>query len=96
MDIIRQHGTPLKLAYLPKISQNITKAKKMFTDAMKKNQYDGNYMYCYCTKSSHFSFVIEEALKNDIHLETSSAYDLEIVRKLHEKGSISKDIFIVS
>lgn len=95
MDIIKDHGTPLKLSYLPKISQNIQKTKKMFADSMRKNKYDGGYRYCYCTKSSHFSFVIEEALKNDIHLETSSAYDLEIVRKLHGKGSIKKDIFIV-
>lgn len=95
MDIIKEHGTPLKLSYLPKISQNIQKAKKMFTDSMKKNKYEGEYLYCYCTKSSHFSFVLEEALKNDIHLETSSAYDLEIVRKLYARGSIKKDISIV-
>lgn len=95
MDIIKEHGTPLKLSYLPKISHNINKAKKMFDSAMKKHRYKGSYMYCYCTKSSHFSFVLEEALKNDIHLETSSAYDLEIVRKLHQKGSINKEINII-
>jgi arginine decarboxylase len=95
MDIIKEHGTPLKLSYLPKISQNIKKAKKMFERAMKKHKYNGSYMYCYCTKSSHFSFVLAEALSNNIHLETSSAYDLEIVRKLDKKGSINKDIYIV-
>lgn len=95
MDIIKEHGTPLKLTYLPKISQNIKKAKKMFRSAMKKHKYQGDYMYCYCTKSSHFSFVLEETLKNKVHLETSSAYDLDIVRKLHEKGSIDKYIYIV-
>ena len=95
MDIIKEHGTPLKLTYLPKISQSIQKAKKMFSDSMQKFNYHGSYQYCYCTKSSHFNFVIQEALKNDIHLETSSAYDLEIVRKLHEKGKIEKDITIV-
>ena len=36
----------------------------------------------YCTKSSHFSFVLEEAMKNDIHLETSSAYDIHIILSL--------------
>ena len=95
MNIIEEYGTPLKLTYLPKITQNIKKAKKMFTSAMKKHKYQGSYMYCYCTKSSHFSFVLEEALRNDIHLETSSAYDLEIVRKLHARGSIAKDIYII-
>ena len=95
MDIIQQYGTPLKMSYLPKISENIRKAKVMFSEAMETNKYSGSYLYCYCTKSSHFSFVIEEALENDVHLETSSAYDLEIVRKLYKKGKIDKHLYIV-
>jgi arginine decarboxylase len=39
--------------------------------------------------------VLEEALKNDIHIETSSAYDLPIVRELYNAGKIEKDIFIL-
>ena len=95
MEIIREYGTPLKLTYLPKISQNIKKATKMFKSAMEKHNYHGEYMYCYCTKSSHFRFVLDEVLSNDVHLETSSAYDLQIVKKLHENGSINKNIYIV-
>src|ERR1043166_6257687 len=68
--LIDKEGTPLKLTYLPKIGAQINKAKKMFASAMKKHKYAGSYNYCYCTKSSHFSFVIEEALKHNIHLET--------------------------
>ena len=30
MDIIKQYGTPLKISYLPKISQQINRAKRMF------------------------------------------------------------------
>ncbi|MDR3244984.1 MAG: arginine decarboxylase, partial [Prevotellaceae bacterium] len=30
MDIIKQYKTPLKISYLPKISQNIQKAKRLF------------------------------------------------------------------
>src|SRR6478752_1550678 len=95
MDIIEQYGTPLKLTYLPKISSQIQKAKKWFNEAIVKNNYDGKYTYCYCTKSSHFSFVLEEALKNDIHIETSSAFDIPIVRVLHEKGKINKQTFVI-
>lgn len=95
MDIIEQYGTPLKLTYLPKISQHIQHAKKLFGDAMKKFNYEGEYIYCYCTKSSHFRFVLEEALKNDIHIETSSAYDLPIIRELERQGKISKDSYIL-
>lgn len=95
MDIVEEHGTPLKLSYLPKIGQNIKKARKMFRKAMKKNKYKGEYVYCYCTKSSHFSFVIEEALKHKVHIETSSAYDLQIIRALQQKQKIDKDLFII-
>ncbi len=93
--LIDKYGTPLKLTYLPKIGMQINKAKEMFAKAFKKHKYDGKYNYCYCTKSSHFSFIVEEALKNDIHLETSFAYDIEIVNKLYEKKKINKDTFII-
>lgn len=95
MDIINEYGTPLKLTYLPKISENIKNAKQYFKNAFEKHKYPGNYTYCYCTKSSHFQFVLEEALKNDIHIETSSTFDIPIVKKLYEKGKINKDVFVV-
>jgi arginine decarboxylase len=80
--LIDKYGTPLKISYLPKIGMQINKAKDMFAKAMKKHKYEGDYYYCYCTKSSHFSFVVQEALEHDIHLETSYAYDIEIIKKL--------------
>ncbi|MDP4268241.1 MAG: arginine decarboxylase [Bacteroidota bacterium] len=95
MDIIKQYGTPLKITYLPKISQQIQKAKKLFNVAIARADYNGDYNYCYCTKSSHFSFILEEALKNDIHLETSSAFDIPIIQSLYENNLITKDIFII-
>jgi arginine decarboxylase len=95
LDVIEEFGTPLKLTYLPKISQNIQNSKRFFRNAMKKYKYEGTYTYCYCTKSSHFSFVMEEALKNDIHIETSSAFDIPIVRNLHSQGKIKKESYIL-
>ncbi len=93
--LIDKYGTPLKLSYLPKIGMQIQKAKTMFENAFKRHKYEGSYNYCYCTKSSHFSFVVEEALKHNIHLETSYAYDIEIIKKLYEKKKISKDMYII-
>ena len=95
MNVVEQFGTPLKVSYLPKISQNIQRAKKWFAEAIDKNNYKNGYRYCYCTKSSHFSFVLEEALKNDISMETSSAFDIDIVKKLFEKGKVSRDIEVI-
>ena len=84
--LIDKYGTPMKLTYLPKIGMQINKAKDMFAKAIKKHKYEGEYFYCYCTKSSHFSFIVEEALQHNIHLETSYAYDIEIIKKLYEKN----------
>ncbi|PKP47419.1 MAG: arginine decarboxylase [Bacteroidetes bacterium HGW-Bacteroidetes-11] len=95
MDIIKQYGTPLKISYLPKISQQIQKAKKFFNVAIARSDYKGDYHYCYCTKSSHFSFVLEEVLKNDVHLETSSAFDIFLLEILHEQGLISKETYVI-
>lgn len=95
MDIIEQYGTPLKITYLPKISSQIQRAKRMFNVAMAKVDYRGDYHYCYCTKSSHFSFVLQEALKNDIHIETSSAFDLNLIEALYEEGTVNKELYII-
>ncbi|NCX96251.1 MAG: arginine decarboxylase [Chitinophagia bacterium] len=93
--LIDKYGTPFKLTYLPKIGMQVNKAKKMFADAIKKHKYEGNYYYCYCTKSSHFSFILEETLKHGVHIETSFAYDIDILKQLYKRKKITKDTFIV-
>lgn len=95
MDIIKQYGTPLKITYLPKISSQIQKAKRLFNVAIAKTDYKGSYNYCYCTKSSHFSFVLDEVIKNDVHLETSSAFDINIINELYEQGKVGKEQYIL-
>lgn len=93
--ILDQHGTPLRVTYLPKISQNIQLAKGWFESAIKKHKYKGDYTYCYCTKSSHFEFVLDKVLENDCQIETSSAFDMQIVRSLCAKDKITKDALII-
>ncbi len=34
-------------------------------------------------------------LKHDVHIETSSAYDIDIINKLYERKKITKDRFII-
>ena len=95
MKIVEEYGAPLKFTYLPKISDNINRAKKWFAEAIKKNDYKGSYNYCYCTKSSHFKYVLHEAMKNDIHIETSSAFDIDIVENLKAEGKISDKTYVI-
>jgi arginine decarboxylase len=95
MELIRQYGTPLKFTYLPKISENIKKARSWFNVAIAKADYRGKYYYCYCTKSNHFQHTLDEVLKNDVHIETSSAFDINIIQTLEEQGKLNKDKFVV-
>lgn len=95
MALIQEYGTPFKFTYLPSISENIRKAKGWFADALTRHQYQGTYHYCYCTKSSHFKHVLTEALKNDIHLETSSAHDLDIISWLKKQGQIKDSTYVL-
>ena len=95
MDLIATYGAPLKFTYLPKISENIQKAKFWFSKAIKKHHYKATYNYSYCTKSAHFKHVIVEALRNDVHIETSSAHDINIVENLKAEGKIGADTFVI-
>jgi arginine decarboxylase len=95
MDIIKQYGTPLKISYLPKISSQIQKAKRLFNVAIAKSGYTGSYNFCYCTKSSHFSFVLEVVFRKDFYLETSSAFDINIIESLFEQELIDKKKTII-
>jgi len=95
MDLIEEHGTPLRVTYLPKIGSQIQRARNWFQNAIKTSGFKGNYTYCYCTKSSHFSFIVEEALKHGSHIETSSAFDISIIEELAKQGKISKDTIII-
>ncbi|MCK0132190.1 arginine decarboxylase [Flavobacteriaceae bacterium F08102] len=93
--LIDTYGTPLKFTYLPQISANIRRAKAWFEEAKIKNNYAGDYYYCYCTKSSHFKFVMDETFQNDIHIETSSAFDIDIVESLKREGKINENSFVI-
>ena len=95
LSLVETHGSPLKFTYLPNISDNINRAKTWFNNAMKKNNYGGKYYYSYCTKSSHFSHVLNEALKNDIHIETSSDFDINIVEHLIKSSKIKNDTYVI-
>jgi len=93
--LIKKYGTPFRFIYLPKIGDQIKKARNLFNKAIKKNNYKGNYYYCYCTKCNHFSHVVNEALKQNVNLETSSAYDIDLILSLYRDKKIDKNRVIV-
>ncbi|NDB35007.1 MAG: arginine decarboxylase [Flavobacteriia bacterium] len=95
MRLVNDYGTPLKFNYLPQISNNIQRAKGWFREAINNQGYAGKYFYSYCTKSSHFAFVMDEVLKNDVHIETSSAFDIDIVNNLVNEGKLKEGTYVI-
>ncbi|HRN36910.1 MAG TPA: arginine decarboxylase [Flavobacteriales bacterium] len=95
MDILKKHGTPLRVMYLPKIGEKIDLARHYFAKAFKEHGYNGTYDYFYCTKSNQFSYVVREVLKKGVSLETSSAYDINIIESLMEGGEMPRSSTIL-
>ncbi len=93
--LINKYGTPLKLTYLPKIGAQIKRARNLFNRTIKSSGYRGKYHYCYCTKASHFSHILNEVLKYNVQLETSSSFDIDLIWKLYQKGKVRKEKIII-
>lgn len=95
LELIERYGTPLRFTYLPRIGESIRKATGWFQSAMDRLDYKGAYHYCYVTKSSHFRHVTEEVLRHGAHLETSSPFDLDIVRALEASGHLGRSATVI-
>lgn len=93
--LIEKYGTPFKFIYLPKIGDQIKKARNLFKRAIKKHKYQGNYHFCYCTKCNHFYHVVSEALKHKVNLETSSSFDIDLIMKLYREKKLDKKCIIL-
>jgi len=93
--LIEKYGTPFKLIYLPKIADQIKRSRNLFNRAIKKHGYKGQYQFCYCTKCCHFQHVISKALEQNVNLETSSAFDLDLISNLFKNGEVDKNIFLL-
>lgn len=95
MSLVEKFGTPLRYTYLPAVGEQIEKCRSWFGNSMKNQDYKGQYRYCYCTKSSHFSFILDECAKHNANIETSSAFDIDIVINLYRRGLLSEDTFVL-
>ena len=93
--LIQKYGTPFRLMYLPRISDQIKKARNLFRRAIKAENYQGTYNYCYCTKTCHFHHVISKVLQYDVNLETSSSFDIDLILNLFKKGELDSSVKLV-
>jgi arginine decarboxylase len=93
--LIEKYGSSLKLTYLPKIRQQIQKGIGIFNQAIEENEYQGAYSYGYCSKSNYFKHTLNTVLSEQVFLETSSAFDINLILHLFRKKEIDNTLTII-
>ena len=89
-DLVKKYKAPLEVAYTPMIADKIKYLKNLFNEKIAKYDYPASYNYAYATKANYYSEVILTALNHVDMLETSSAYDIDIILRLVSLGYIKK------
>ena len=84
--LVEKYKAPLEIAYTPMITEKVKTMKAWFADKIAKHQYQGKYNYAYATKANYYSEVVLTALGDVDMLETSSAYDIDIIKSLVKNG----------
>ncbi len=79
LELVKKYGAPLEVAYTPMITEQVLEQKNLFAEKIKKYDYKNKYNYAYATKANYYSEVVTTALKSADFLETSSAYDINII-----------------
>ena len=95
LELVKQYGAPLEVAYTPMISEQVAKMKNLFDEKIKKYNYGNKYNYAYATKANYYSEVVTTALKSVDFLETSSAYDINIIIDLVDLGYIKPGYTVI-
>ena len=95
LDLVKKYKSPLEVVYTPIITKRINNIKEIFDKNIKKYNYNGDYYYAYATKANYYSEIVTTCMKECDMLETSSAYDINIIIKLFKYGVIKKDFTII-
>lgn len=93
--LVKKYNTPLEVAYTPMINEKILYLKNLFNRKIKEINPKIKYNYAYATKANYYSEVVLTALKNVDMLETSSAYDIDIIVELFKQKRIKKGFTVL-
>lgn len=94
-ELAKHYDSPLEIGYVDIISEKIIKLKELFKKSIEKNKYNGKYNYAYATKANYYCEVVTTVCKNVKFIETSSAYDINIIIKLAELNLIDSTYTII-
>jgi len=95
LELVEKYEAPLEVAYTPMITERIESLKGLFSKKIKELNYPNKYYYAYATKANYYSEVVLTALNSVDFLETSSAYDIDIIEQLAKVGCIQKGFTVL-
>lgn len=95
MQLIAEHGTPLEVSYLPVITDRVRTMIDLFERARQDTGYRGQFVYAYASKANVNEEVVTTALAAGAHYESSSAFDLDIVRLLRGRSLLRDDRLVI-
>jgi len=95
MHLVREFGSTLEISYTDTIREKILNFQKYMANAIAENSYPASFYYAYATKANYNAEVIISASNYADMLETSSPYDLELLKRIYNAGGLKKNLTII-
>lgn len=94
-DLIRRYGSPLEIVFPHIVEQRVRHLTGLFDAYIKLNDYKGKFFYHYPMKVNQGKEVVLSLVSEGANLETSSANELWIVKRLAEQGKVTPRLRIL-
>jgi arginine decarboxylase len=94
LELSRQYGAPLEIAFCPLITRRVQAMQRYAADAAARMSYRGEFVYAYATKANFAEEVVRTAVEAGAHYETSSAFDVRIAHRLWRAGTLPEGRFV--
>ncbi len=94
-DLIRRYGSPLEIVFPHIVEQRVRHLTGLFDAYIKLNDYKGRFFYHYPMKVNQGKEVVLSLVSEGANLETSSANELWIVKRLAEQGKVTPRLRIL-
>lgn len=95
VELVKKYGTPIEIVFPSIIESRVKTVIDYFTAHMKLNDYRGKFYYHYPMKVNQNKEFVLPIISEGAHLETSSANELWIVKRLWEKGQFNAKIRVL-
>lgn len=94
-EIARKYGTPFTIMFPHILEQRVRRLTECFTSSIKKHDYRGKFFYHYPMKVNQRKEFILPLVSEGANLETSSANELWLVKRLWEQERFSSRIRVL-